>query len=314
MRIVFLCTGDIGLPSLHHLIQSPEHELLALVTQPDKPVGRKQVLTPPAVKTAALAAGIPVYQPEKIRHFVADLEALQADVFVVVAYGQLLPKAILDLPKQGCLNIHASLLPRHRGAAPIQAAIRDGDPQSGVTIMWMDEGLDTGDILLQGPFALSADETGASLHERLAQQAPALLDEALQQIQDGTAPHVPQDPTLVTHVKKLDRSHGRLDWTKPAIELERLIRAFQPWPGTHALLPVAEEKSLQLKVFKAQLSAAPHPLHPGEGHVQEQRWWIGTGNPEQALELLEVQLEGKKRISVADFLRGQSAEALQRLL
>lgn len=314
MRIVFLCTGDIGLPSLQHLIDSKEHELLAVITQPDKPVGRKQILTPPAVKTKALEADIPVYQPEKIRHFIEPLQALEADVFVVVAYGQLLPKSVLDLPKRGCLNIHASLLPKHRGAAPIQAAIRDGDTQSGVTIMWMDEGLDTGDILLQEGFDLASDETGQSLHDRLARQAPNLLDQALQNIQKNKAARLPQDTSRATHVKKLDRSHGRLNWNQEACVLERLIRAFQPWPGTHALLPISEDKHLQLKIFKTALQDLAEPLAPGQSLIQNHRWFVGTGSAHQALELLEVQLEGKKRMSVGEFLKGHSSENLKQLL
>lgn len=306
MRLVFLGTGDIGLPSLEHLLTSGHHEVVAVVTQPDKPVGRRQELTPPAVKVRALAAGLPVLQPVKLRDAtqVAALAAFQADVFVVVAYGQILSKAVLDLPKKGCLNIHASLLPRHRGASPIQAAIREGDPESGITIMWMDEGLDTGDILLQERLALAPEETGGSLHDRLALLAPSVLERALGQIEDGTAPRLPQDPALATHCRKLEREHGHLDWYRPAPELERLIRAYQPWPGTFTRLH-SGGKSLQLKIRKAILTAPTDSpaLAAGSVFAKDGRLWVGCGDG--VLELKELQLEGRKTMPVADFLRGQ---------
>lgn len=173
MRVLFIGTGDIGLPSLRWLINTPKHQVVAVVTQPDKPVGRKLILTPPATKTLALKHSIPVLQPLKIRNALDELRPLQADIAIVVAYGQILSRAVLDIPRLGCLNIHASILPRHRGAAPIQAAIRDGDPESGVTIMYMDEGLDTGDILHITRTPLTESDTGASLHDRLADLAPA---------------------------------------------------------------------------------------------------------------------------------------------
>src|SRR5436190_12796807 len=179
MRLVFLGTGEIGLPSLEALLAFGRHEVVAVVTQPDKPVGRKMVLTPPQVKVRAQAAGIPVLQPERIRHAVQELTDLRADVFVVVAYGQILPRTVLAIPKLACLNIHASLLPRHRGAAPIQAAIRDGDAETGVTIMWMNEGLDTGDILLMENIAIAPGDTGGTLHNKLATLARHALLRAL---------------------------------------------------------------------------------------------------------------------------------------
>ncbi|MEY4485360.1 MAG: hypothetical protein RL693_2812, partial [Verrucomicrobiota bacterium] len=253
MRIVFLGTGDIGLPSLEALLHSRTCELVAVVTQPDKPVGRKQVLTAPEVKTRALAAGVPVLQPERIRHSVEELAALNADVFVVVAYGQLLPATVLSLPLQGCLNIHASLLPKHRGASPIQAAIREGDQESGITIMWMDEGLDTGDILLQDAFEIAPDETGGSLHDRLATLAPHSLAKALTLIGEGTAPRMPQNHATSTHCRKLEREHGHLDWKHSAVELERLIRAYTPWPGTYSLISLPDGKTLHLKISRTRV-------------------------------------------------------------
>lgn len=312
MRLVFLCTGDIGLPSLEALLAAPEHEVVAVVTQPDKPVGRRLVLTPPRVKVRTQAAGIPVLQPERIRHVVEELAALQADVFVVVAYGQILPRAVLDLPKLACLNIHASLLPRHRGAAPIQAAICEGDAETGITIMWMDEGLDTGDILLMEKLSIAPDETGGSLHDRLAALAPRALMQALSLLAAGRAPRTPQDHTKATHVKKLGREHGHLDWSRSAAELERTIRAFSPWPGTFSLLPLAEGKTLQLKIHRA--AVVPHAAacpHGGTVLAADDRLLVSCG--EGVLELLEVQLEGKKRMAAPEFLRGHRLEAGLRL-
>jgi methionyl-tRNA formyltransferase len=314
MRLVFLGTGEIGLPVLESLLTSPRHEVLAVVTQPDKPVGRKQVLTAPAVKVRALAAGLPVLQPRKLREpaSMAELAAYPADVFVVVAYGQMLPKAVLDLPRLACLNIHASLLPRHRGASPIQAAIREGDTESGLTIMWMDEGLDTGDILVQDRFNLAPEETGGSLHDRLAQLAPSTLEKALSLLEQGQAPKIPQEHTLSTHCRKLEREHGRLDWSRPATELERLIRAYQPWPGTFCLYP-AGEKPLQLKVFRAGIVPwEGTPAAPGTTAVAGGRLVVACG--EGALQLHQVQLEGRKPMPVADFLRGQGVPQDLRLL
>lgn len=299
MRILFIGTGDIGLPSLEWLLTSGKHEVVGVVTQPDKPVGRKQVLTPPQVKVRALAVGIPVLQPPKIRHAVAELAAFNADVAVVVAYGQILSRAVLDVPRLACLNIHASLLPRHRGAAPIQAAIRDGDSESGITIMFMDEGLDTGDILLMQRLPIAPDETGGSLHDKLAQLAPSALDPALDLIAAGNPPREKQDESKVTHVRKLTRQDGRLDWTKPAIELDRLIRAFTPWPGTACLL-----NGTQMKIHRAHPIAEAQACPAPGTIVSADSIGIVVTCGSGFLQLTEVQIEGSKRLPAADFLRG----------
>jgi methionyl-tRNA formyltransferase len=298
MRVLFIGTGDIGLPSLRWLINTPKHQVVAVVTQPDKPVGRKLILTPPATKTLALEHAIPVLQPLKIRHALDDLRPLQADIAIVVAYGQILSRAVLDVPRLGCLNIHASILPRHRGAAPIQAAIRDGDPESGVTIMHMDEGLDTGDILHITRTPLSDSETGASLHDRLALLAPAALEHALDLLAAGTTPRTPQDNTLATHIGKLTRAHGRIDWTQPATQIARTIRAYHPWPGSHTHVD-----GTQLKIF----SALPHPeitSCPTPGTVLDSHGKLLIACGIGALELTELQLEGSKRLPTSTFLHG----------
>ncbi len=304
MRVLFIGTGDIGLPSLESLLGTPKHEVVGVVTQPDKPVGRKQVLTPPQIKVRALAAGIPVIQPLKIRHAVEELQAFNSDVAVVVAYGQILSRAVLDVPKFGCLNIHASLLPRHRGAAPIQAAIRDGDAETGVTIMFMDEGLDTGDILLMKRLPIADDDTGGSLHDKLALQAPAALEEALNLLATGHPPREKQDDSKATHVRKLTRQDGRIDWTRSAVELDRLIRAFTPWPGTSCLF-----KDVQMKIHCAQIipdaDACPSPGTIVSADADGIIVSCGSG----LISLLEVQIEGGKRLPAADFLRGHPLQA-----
>ena len=304
MRVLFIGTGDIGLPSLDWLLSTPKHTVVGVVTQPDKPVGRKQVLTPPQIKVRAQAAGITVLQPPKIRHAVEELKEFNADVAIVVAYGQILSRAVLDVPPLGCLNVHTSLLPRHRGAAPIQAAIRDGDTETGVTIMFMDEGLDTGDILLMHRVAIACDETGGSLHDKLAQQAPAALEAALDLLATGNPPREKQDESKVTHVRKLIRQDGRIDWTRPAIELERLIRAFTPWPGTSCML-----KAAQMKIHRAQILAMADACPAPGTIVSASADGILVSCGSGLLNLTEVQIEGGRRLSAADFLRGHPLQA-----
>ncbi|WP_395743044.1 methionyl-tRNA formyltransferase [Prosthecobacter sp.] len=304
MRVLFIGTGDIGLPSLEWLLETPKHEVVGVVTQPDKPVGRKQVLTPPQVKVRAQAAGITVIQPLKIRHAVEDLRAFGADVAVVVAYGQILSRAVLDVPPLGCLNVHTSLLPRHRGAAPIQAAIRDGDTETGVTIMFMDEGLDTGDILLMKRMPIADDDTGGSLHDKLALAAPAALEEALDLLATGNPPREKQDESRVTHVRKLTRQDGRLDWSRTAVELSRLIRAFTPWPGTSCMF-----KDTQMKIHKAEVLADADTCPVPGTIVSANADGILVSCGKGLLNLREVQIEGGRRLPAADFLRGHPLQA-----
>jgi methionyl-tRNA formyltransferase len=298
MRVLFIGTGDIGLPSLRWLLDSPDHQVVGVVTQPDKPAGRKLTLTPPATKVMAQAADIPVLQPVKIRHAVEDLLALQPDVAIVVAYGQLLTRAVLDVPRLGCLNIHASLLPRHRGAAPIQAAIREGDPETGITIMFMDEGLDTGDILLTVRTPITEQDTGGSLHDRLAALAPSALAPALTQLAAGTAPRTPQDNARATHIGKLTRAHGRIDWAQDCQQIARTLRAYAPWPGSHTLL-----SGQTLKIHAAQprpeITSCPAPGTVLEGHGQ---LLVACGSG--ALEITELQAESGKRLPAPAFLHG----------
>jgi methionyl-tRNA formyltransferase len=299
MRVLFIGTGEIGVPVLHWLLKSEEHELVGVVTQPDKPVGRAQRIEAPPIKVALGDSKLPILQPARIKKedAVAEIRALAPDVIVVMAYGQILPRSVLEIPRVACLNLHASLLPRHRGAAPIQAAIAADDRESGISVMYVDEGLDTGDVLLQKRIEIMPDETGGSLHDRLAQIAPEALSEALAQVQAGSAPRLPQDSSAATYAPKLEREHGRIDWSESAALIERKIRAFNPWPGAFALLRDDSGAERQLKVFRASVtdSCSADPAN------------LVIPTKKDAVRLEEVQLEGKRRMKAADFLRGYNA-------
>jgi len=305
MRIVFLGTGEIGIPVLRSLLNSPQHQLVGVVTQPDKPAGRDLRIAAPPIKAAMSGESLPIFQPARIKgdEAVAEIRALAPDVIVVMAYGQILPRSVLEIPRVACLNLHASLLPRHRGAAPIQAAILAGDRESGITVMYMDEGLDTGDILLQSRLEITADETGGSLHDRLGQIAPPALDDALTRLHEGNAPRVPQDSSIATYAPKLEREDGRLDWSEPAALIERKIRAFDPWPGAFALLRDAAGRERKLKIFGASVEAA---AQSAAGEVIRSDDSIVIAAKGGALSLGEVQLEGKRRMKAAEFLRGHT--------
>ncbi len=302
MRLVFIATGDIALPSLRHLLEHGPMPL-ALVTQPDKPVGRHQVLTPPAIKTLALAAGIPVFQPVKIGDAAAELAVLDPDVLVVMAYGQILRDNILTLPRKAIINLHASLLPKYRGAACIQAAIDAGDSETGITSMHVVRELDAGDIIDAKSIPIAPDETGGSLHDRLADLAPAVMAEALERLADGTAPRVPQDELASSYISKLERDDGHLDWTRDAAAIERRIRAYDPWPGTYTII-TGESGPKRLKIFPpVTVLVLDMELSPGEISTADGRFIIGCGTG--AILLESIQPEGSRRMSAADYLRGR---------
>ena len=296
MRVLFIGTGEIGVPLLRSLLNSSEHELVGVVTQPDKPVGRAKRIEAPPIKQALAGRSIPILQPTRLKaaETVSEIRALAPEVIVVMAYGQILPRSVLEIPRVACLNLHASLLPRHRGAAPVQAAILAGDRESGITVMYMDEGLDTGDILLQSPLEIAANETGGSLHNRLGQIAPGALNEALTQLHQGNAARIPQDSAAATYTSKLEREHGRIDWSEPAALIERKIRAFNPWPGAFTLLRDETGAKRKLKIHRASVVA--------DGKNDPENLVIGALGG--ALRLEEVQLEGKRRMSAEEFLRG----------
>jgi methionyl-tRNA formyltransferase len=298
MRIVFIGTGEIGVPTLRAL-QESEHELVGIVTQPDKPVGRTQKVTAPPIKTALAGTKMSILQPAKIKdsRAIEEIRALEPDVIVVMAYGQILPRAVLEIPRIACLNLHASLLPRWRGAAPIQAAIAAGDRESGITVMYMDEGLDTGDILLQRKIDILASDTGGSLHDRLAKVAPDALLEPLRLLAAGNAPRIPQDKSLATNAPKLNREDGRIDWNETAEAIERKIRAYDPWPGAFT-----EFAGRNLKIFSSMIV----DLRGKPGEILQKDRELVFATSDLALSLAEVQLEGKKRMSAAEFLRGRN--------
>jgi methionyl-tRNA formyltransferase len=304
MRILFIGTGGIGLPTLSALLES-EHEVVGVVTQPDKPAGRDQRIEAPPIKKALAGTKMSILQPARIkdRESIEEIRALAPDVIVVMAYGQILPRNVLEIPSTACLNLHASLLPRHRGAAPIQAAIAAGDRETGITVMYMSQGLDTGDILLQRKIDILPNDTGGSLHDRLGQSAPEALLESLRMLASGSAPRIPQENALATYAPKLSREAGRIDWSEPAETIERKIRAFNPWPGAFMRITTKANELRTLKIFSAaivDLSGAPGEIL---GSEKELIIAADTG----ALSLLEVQLEGKRRMSATEFLRGHAS-------
>lgn len=306
IRLVYIATGDIALPAFRHLLEHGPRPL-ALVTQPDKPTGRHQTLTPPAIKVEALAAGIPVFQPEKIGDITGELAALEPDVLVVMAYGQILRDNILNLPGKAIINLHASLLPKYRGAACIQAAIDAGDSETGITVMHVVRKLDAGDMILSRAIPISADETGGTLHDRLAELAPVVLTDALDKLADGTAERVPQDDAASSYVSKLERDDGRLDWSQDALAIERRIRAYDPWPGTFTLATEAGRPK-RLKIFPP-VAVLDQNLAPGEIHSADGQFVIGCGKG--ALRLESVQPEGGRRMSAADYLRGRAPASFE---
>jgi methionyl-tRNA formyltransferase len=296
MRLIFIATGDIALPAFRHLLTNGPRPL-ALVTQPDKPVGRHQTLTPPAIKTEALAAGIPVYQPEKIGTIAAELALLEPEIMVVMAYGQILRTDILTLASQAIINLHASLLPKYRGAACIQAAIAAGDTETGITAIHVVHELDAGDMIASNTIPISASETGGSLHDRLAALAPTTLTAALENL----ATRIPQDAAASSYISKLGRDAGKIDWSEDAIILERRIRAYDPWPGTFTL---AHEDGTEkrLKIFPP-ITAIQQSLAVGEITTTDGHLTVGCGSG--ALILETVQPEGGRRMSAAEYHRGR---------
>jgi methionyl-tRNA formyltransferase len=303
MRIIFIGTGEIGLPTLHALVKSPEHQVLAVVTQPDKPVGRQLKLAASPVKEAAFKLHLKIYQPEKIggATSVAQLKYMKPDLIVVAAYGQILTKEILNLPKYGCLNIHTSLLPKYRGASPIHSAIAAGERQSGVTIMWMDEGLDTGDILSQEVLTIRRHETAQTLHDRLAKVGGDALLKALPLIETGNAPRTKQDKAKATQTKKLKKEDGHINWDRPQMEIDAHIRAMTPWPSAYVWIPQAGDQKM-LKIFTTIISRRAKGK-PGEV-VRVDKHGILVAAKVGGLLLREVQLEGKKKMHAAEFARG----------
>lgn len=307
MRVLFMGTPEFAVPTLEALIQ--EHEVIGVYTQPDKPKGRGKAMAYPPVKEKALEHNLSVYQPVKVREasVVAEIEAMNPDAIVVVAFGQILPESILNIPKYGCINVHASLLPKYRGAAPMQWAIIDGEKETGITTMYMAKGLDTGDMILKATTPIGPKETGETLHDRMSVMGGPLILETLKQIEAGTAPRIKQDDSLSCYASMLDKELGCIDWNKDAASIERLIRGLNSWPSAYTLW-----NGKTLKIWDSEVVESS-----GEGEngtvIAKDKISFTVKCGENALKILEVQLQGKKRMATQAFLVGNQVDTGMRL-
>ncbi len=304
MRVVFLGTPLFAVDTLEALAQA-SYQVVAVYTQPDRPKGRGGQLAASPVKETALRFHLPVFQPERIRRpeNAAALQDLQPDVMVVVGYGQIIPQSIIDIPRHGILNVHASLLPKYRGAAPIQWAIANGETETGITIMRIDAGLDTGDMLCKWSTPISESETAPELNRRLASAGASLLIKSLQKIEAGTAVYEPQNNAEASFAPILKKEDGRVDWLRTAREINNRLRGFTPWPGAYSIL-----RGQALQIFRANPFEKTFSGTPGALHMEKKRLFIVCGQ-ETTLELLEVQLQNKKRLPVEAFLNGYNLQA-----
>lgn len=303
MKIVFMGTPEFSVGTLESLIEAG-HEVIAVITQPDKPKGRGKAVQFTPVKEAALTHNIPVFQPVKVREpeFVQTLREMNPDIIVVVAFGQILTKEILEMPKYGCVNVHASLLPKYRGAAPIQWVVIDGEKESGVTTQQMDVGIDTGDMIMKTVVPITEEETGGSLHDKLMVAGAQLCVETLKKIEDNTAIFEKQDDSLSNYAKILNKSIGSIDWNMPAVNIERLIRGLNPWPSAYSKMGNKTLKIWKAKVIDKDISGEIGVIVD----VEKDSIHVKTGDG--ILAITELQLEGKKRMSAGDFLRGIQLE------
>lgn len=302
MRVVFMGTPDFSVPALEELAKV--HQVEAVVTQQDKPKGRGHKMQFTPVKEKAIELNIPVYQPEKVRNpeFVDILKNINPDVIVVIAFGQILPKEILEIAKYGCINVHASLLPKYRGAAPIQWAVIDGEKVTGVTTMHMAEGLDTGDIIDTSVLELDEKETGGSLFDKLAIEGGKLIVETLDKLEKGTATRTPQDNEKSTYAAKITKELGKIDFSKSAVEIERLIRGLNPWPSAFTTLD-----DRQIKVWDATAVEGEAKEEPGQ-IAEVSKTYIKVATGEGYLKINEIQPAGKKRMAMEAFLNGYNIE------
>ncbi len=306
MKVVYMGTPDFAVDTLQAIVDAG-HEVALVVTQPDKAKGRGKKLCYTPVKEKAMECHLEVAQPEKVREesFVERLQMIAPDVIVVVAFGQILPESILNIPKYGCINVHASLLPAYRGAAPIQWAVIDGLAETGVTTMYMEKGLDTGDIICQSRIPLAADETGGSLFDKLAKEGASLLVRTLKMLEDGTATRTKQDDSRSSYAKMLSKDMGCLDFSKDAVMLERLIRGLNPWPSAYTAIQGKTLKIYAAKVVTEEectTGAAPGTVIA----VDKKSFMVRCGNG--ALRIYNLQLEGKKRMDTSAFLLGYKVE------
>lgn len=321
MKIIFMGTPVFAERSLAAILETPAHEVLAVCTQPDRPAGRGHRLTQSPVKELALAHGLPVFQPETLRisdenakKIREELKNFGADIFVVAAYGLLLPKGVLSMPPHGCVNVHASLLPKYRGASPIHAAILNGDRETGITIMHMDAGIDTGDMILQKSLEIGAEERFAELHDRMAALGGEAILEALSQIESGTAARIPQNNALATHAPKLEKSDGRIDWADKTEKIFNQVRALACFTerSGEVLKIWAVQNPIVDKLTTNRILQNSENSPPGTVLAANHGLVVKTGDG--ALRVTELQAVGKKRMSAADFLRGQKIEVGEQFL
>ena len=303
MRVIFMGTPDFSVGTLEALIKAG-HEIVLAVTQPDKPKGRGKAMQFPPVKEAALEHNIEVFQPRRVREpeCVEYLRTFNADLIVVVAFGQILPKEILEMPKYGCVNVHASLLPKYRGAAPIQWAVINGDKVSGVTTMRMDEGLDTGDMIMKEEVVLDEKETGGSLFDRLSEVGADLCVRTLTAIENGTATYTKQDHEAATKTTLIKKQFGIIDWTKPAKEIECLIRGLNPWPSAYTNYMDKKMKVWKTKVLDEKSSKEPGTI------LKVDQDGIKVATKDNVILISEIQLPNKKRMEVKEFIKGNTLE------
>ncbi|MBI5892244.1 MAG: methionyl-tRNA formyltransferase [Deltaproteobacteria bacterium] len=290
-------TPDFAAPSLKLLIESP-YEVCAVATQPDKPKGRGMVLTPPPVRVLALAHNIPVFQPERLNSdFAAKLKEIAPDMIVVAAYGKILPKSVLEIPKYGCINVHASLLPKYRGAAPINWAIINGEKETGITTMLMDEGMDTGKMLLKESVKISNDDTAGTLHDKLKEVGANLLIKTLDALRNGTIAPIEQDDSLATYAPMIKKEDGRIDWTLKAEEIKNLIRGLNPLPCAYT-----RWEGKQIKIFKAEVEAGVKEEPGTIINISTEGIFVAAGRG--TLLITELQMENKNRMSASEFIKG----------
>lgn len=303
MRVLFMGTPDIATGCLQKLIDE-KYEIIGVVTQPDKPQNRGKKLGMPPVKELALKYDIPVYQPLKAREdgFVETLKELNPDIIVVVAFGQILPKSILDIPKLGCINVHVSLLPKYRGAAPINWVIINGEQKTGVTTMYMDEGLDTGDMILTEEFDLNDEITAGELHDKMRDIGADVLIKTLNQIENGTAPRIPQNHEEFTYAPIMNKSLGKIDWSKSAREIHNLIRGVNPWPSAYT-----NYKDSTMKIWKTEVLNENSDKEPGT-ILEVDKDGMKVSTKDDVILVKEIQMPGKKRVLVSEYIKGNSID------
>lgn len=304
MKVVFMGTPDFAVPCLQALLDN-KYEVIGVVTQPDRPVGRSSKLLPTPVKERALQYNIPVFQPEKVKtpEFVETLKALAPDVIVVVAFGQILSQAILDIPPKGCINVHGSLLPKYRGAGPIQWSIINGDKTTGVTTMYMDKGMDTGDMILKREFEIVEKDTYESLHDRMSGIGAEVLIETMKLIEQGKAPRTPQNSEEATNAPMLQKTTGQIDWSRPVREIYNLIRGTYPWPGAFGLYNGKKFKIFGYEIYKED---TPNKDYGVITEIGKDYLMVSCGKG--SLKILELQFENEKRMGVEAYLRGHNIE------